>query len=706
MEQIGLTISPLSDTTCAIKKYSGSDALIEIPSFIEKDGKSYKVVKIGEYAFAKEKKIQKVVLPDTVESIGDYAFSESSLTEIVIPASVKLIRRYAFDDCFQLTKVTLSDGLETLDMLAFSGSSSLKSISIPEGVKVIQKETFNKCTSLEEVHLPSTVRRIEKNAFIQCNNLSKINLDKVSYIDDSAFISTPLYGICRRYEILSDDTCAVAKYGDLKVVEIPATVEIDDATYKVVKINRFSLYSGNFEKVILPDTIEVVEKQAFQNCQELKELVLSKGLKEIGDEAFHSCISLESVEIPESVERIGNYAFESCENLVKVTIPDNTELGESVFEGCTKLEAAKAEEAAKEAETVSAEPTENSSSHAEGTEASSESANKDDSSNLQLMNDVQQAFELNDRDRVFILLDVKKTYMREGHGLPGESIILFRDYEAAKTFIDENGLDRFDCAYPIGSLEKKDKLTNIKNMMMIASTMGIKYAMLDGTSFFDIDWFLKSIGVVDKRSFSVRLTSSESENIPDMLNKSSMPIRFNPVDVYEYSNPFVISDNRREELNKAIFSPDGTTQNEVIESLLKNTIHENCFSQMLMRSKYIPMAMQKNDVNMIDYFSKIQRIYASVIVSQLEKQGFMYVLCDKKTQKVFVRESPMGDKKTFFYVAYTDLFKGTGPCDYTQIKNLDELRDIIEQCQVDSLVVTDGPSVNAYIDIDDVALLR
>lgn len=41
---------------------------------------------------------------------------------------------------------------------------------------------------------------------------------------------------------------------------------------------------------------------------------------------------------------------------------------------------------------------------------------------------------------------------------------------------------------------------------------------------------------------------------------------------------------------------------------------------------------------------------------------------------------------------------------YTQITNLDELRDIIEQCQVDSIVVTDGPSVNAYIDFADVGL--
>ncbi|MBR2262386.1 MAG: leucine-rich repeat domain-containing protein [Paludibacteraceae bacterium] len=704
MGQAELIISPLSDVTCAIKKYSGSDALVEIPSFIEKDGKNYTVVKIGEYAFAKQKTLQKVVLPDTVESIGDYAFSESSLAEIEIPASVKLIRRFAFDDCSQLTKVTLSEGLETLDMLAFSGSSSLKSITIPEGVKVIQKETFNKCTALEEVHLPSSVKRIEKDAFIQCNQLSKINLDKVSYIDEGAFISTPLEGTYRRYEILSEDTCAVAKYGELKTVEIPATVDIDDVTYKVVRIKRFALYSGNFEKVILPDTIEVIERQAFQECQELKEIVFPKGLKEIGDEAFRTCVNLESVEIPESVERIGDCAFSECENLAKVSISDNTQLGDNVFEECPKLEVEKEDEEVNEAEPVREEPKVNDSVPKAEKDASTDSAKSDDSSNLQLMDDVKQAFDLNDRERVFILLDIHKTYMKEGHGQPGENVILFREYEAAKAFIDENDLDRFDCAYPIGSMEKQDKLTNIKNMMMIASALGIKYAMLDGTSFFDIDWFLKSIGVIDKRSFNIRLTSSESKNFTDMLNKSGVPIRFNPVNVYNYSNPFVISESRSEELNKAIFSPEGTTQKEVIESLQKNTIHENCFSQMLIRSKYIPMAMQKNDVNMIDYFTKIQRMYASVIISQLESNGFMYVLCDKKTQKVFVRESPMGDKKNFFYVAYTDLFKGTGPCDYTQIKNLDELRDIIEQCQVDSLVVTDGPSVNAYIDLADVGL--
>lgn len=330
-------MKPIDDTTCAISGFEG-EGDVAVPAEMQKDGKSYKVVKINNYAFAKKKKLQKVVLPDTLECIGDYAFSESSLTEIEIPSSVKLIKKLAFDDCKQLTKVTLSNGLEDIEKSAFSGASSLKSITIPEGIKIIREGAFFGCKELKEVNLPSSVGVLEGDSFFNCETLSKINLENLYEIDESAFGDTPLEHIHRRFETFDDGTCSVSHYGDQGTAEVPAEVVIDGATFKVVRIGRQSFYFSELEKVILPDTIEEIEEEAFRNCQNLKEVVLPKNLKVIGCRAFYECESLETIEIPESVEKLDDEAFAYCENLANITLSDHTELGEHVFRNCPKQE--------------------------------------------------------------------------------------------------------------------------------------------------------------------------------------------------------------------------------------------------------------------------------------------------------------------------------------------------------------------------------
>ncbi len=76
---------------------------------------------ISDYAFFKSS-IQRVTLPPTVTSIGEYAFSESSISgELRIPGTVKTIKNYAYYNCKQLTKVVLEEGVETVGWHTFSG---------------------------------------------------------------------------------------------------------------------------------------------------------------------------------------------------------------------------------------------------------------------------------------------------------------------------------------------------------------------------------------------------------------------------------------------------------------------------------------------------------------------------------------------------------------------------------------------------------
>ena len=76
---------------------------------------------INEYAFYKSR-IQKLIFPESVTEIGEYAFSESGISgELIIPGTVKEIKNYAFYSCRRLTSVVLEEGVETVGWHSFSG---------------------------------------------------------------------------------------------------------------------------------------------------------------------------------------------------------------------------------------------------------------------------------------------------------------------------------------------------------------------------------------------------------------------------------------------------------------------------------------------------------------------------------------------------------------------------------------------------------
>ena len=84
-----------------------------------------------------------VVIPDSVISIGNYAFFDcSNLTSIVIPNSVTEIGSWAFRGCSGLKSITIPDSVTKIRWGVFCGCSSLTSINIPDSVKLIGEAAF------------------------------------------------------------------------------------------------------------------------------------------------------------------------------------------------------------------------------------------------------------------------------------------------------------------------------------------------------------------------------------------------------------------------------------------------------------------------------------------------------------------------------------------------------------------------------------
>ena len=116
--------------------------------------------------------LQSITIPDSVTSIGDYAFSLcTSLESVTIPDSVTSIGDSAFKNCYSLESVTIPDSVTSIGDRAFYGCESLHSITIPDSVTSIGYDTFSFCKSLHSVTIPDSVISIGDSAFEHCSSL-------------------------------------------------------------------------------------------------------------------------------------------------------------------------------------------------------------------------------------------------------------------------------------------------------------------------------------------------------------------------------------------------------------------------------------------------------------------------------------------------------------------------------------------------------
>ena len=169
-----------------VYQYDGktSEGEIEIPSRLG----GYPVTALAKSALAGTD-FTKVVLPDTLEKIGDYAFSAcSKLREITIPASVEALGNGVFTQCDALEEFSIdlanpylketNHVIYTADgktLVAAAGRTDER-IAVPLTVEKIQSYAFYNCDTLKAITIPESVRELGEGCFGGCAHLNQVEL--------------------------------------------------------------------------------------------------------------------------------------------------------------------------------------------------------------------------------------------------------------------------------------------------------------------------------------------------------------------------------------------------------------------------------------------------------------------------------------------------------------------------------------------------
>lgn len=95
-----------------------------------------------------------------VVGISSSAFADCDmLTSLILPESVTSIGDYAFDSCSKLTKIEMP-GVKTIGHWAFRYCTSLENVNFPEGLESIGNYCFDHNLTMTEIDLPSTVTNL------------------------------------------------------------------------------------------------------------------------------------------------------------------------------------------------------------------------------------------------------------------------------------------------------------------------------------------------------------------------------------------------------------------------------------------------------------------------------------------------------------------------------------------------------------------
>ena len=337
-------ITSSTGLTCEVtyKDYVQYKGAINIPSTVSSNGKTYSVTSIGKYAFENGFEVTSVTIPDGITTIGSEAFIDCrGLTSMIFPNSVTKIGNQAFENCQGLKSVTLPNNLTTIEIGSFLSCDALESVTIPSTVTDIKDAAFTECRKLKKVIcLGMTPPTIEKDVFSQ-TPVSGCTL----YVPSDSVDTYKQAYVCKDFSKVLQTACDFYSYNKGHILYFNLTSSTDltcEVTYK--EYNLANYYEG---EVNIPSSVSFdgkeyrvtgIGNQTFYRCSALTSISIPDGVTSIGDHAFYDCSALTAITIPDNVTTIGRFCFSGCSGLKSIIIPNSViRIGGRTFEKCGEL---------------------------------------------------------------------------------------------------------------------------------------------------------------------------------------------------------------------------------------------------------------------------------------------------------------------------------------------------------------------------------
>lgn len=313
-------------TTSGSAAYSGD---VTIPSTVTIEDKVYNVVGISDNAFDNCTDLTSVTLPESVTKIKSHAFEYcTGLTSITMPG-VESIDAYAFYNCENLTSVDLP-AIKTIGEYAFEYCDNLKSVSLAGNISSISNYTFAYCKSLETISLSSSITSFGDYSFANCINLKSIIIpEEVTTLGAYAFrycTSLTTIKLPAKLSYIGEGAFEGNKLESFEVEEGNTKfTAVDGVLYDSKKENIYSFPSQKSGDFVLPSTVSTISPFAFYGCDKITSFTIPSRVKNIGRSAFANCTSLttltnESV-TPQSLDP-NDYVFGSLDlSKIKLIVP-------------------------------------------------------------------------------------------------------------------------------------------------------------------------------------------------------------------------------------------------------------------------------------------------------------------------------------------------------------------------------------------------
>ena len=289
------------------------------------------IVSVGSYAFANCSNLTKATLSENLTSISNGMFSASNLREIVIPSGVRTIGESAFEYTI-LTKVTFSEGssLVSIGNSAFA-LTEISEIEIPASVSTINSAAFYGCRDLYKVDFAenSNLRTIGSSAFASNRSLGNVTLpDRLERIGSCAFEDSGLTTIFISKVVTEIGTGAFSNCQRLTAINVdPENKNYSSEDGVLHNRDKTVLLIYPVDKsnatYTLVDTVKIIESMAFYGAKKLISVTMPEGLHTIESCAFYECRYMVSYELPSSLVTIGEYAFAYNNSLRSIHIPEN-----------------------------------------------------------------------------------------------------------------------------------------------------------------------------------------------------------------------------------------------------------------------------------------------------------------------------------------------------------------------------------------------